>query len=387
MTAPLPLLATLALGLLVGAALGLLAGRLLARRDEQVLLASFEGLASRALAGTRDEADRDLQGQRQAVEHLVGPLREQLHLVEAQLRGLEVERARASAELREQVTGVRRTSELLGRETASLVAALRRPQARGRWGELQLRRCVELAGMVDRCDFSEQESVRGADGAVLRPDLVVRLAGGRSVAVDAKVTLAAYLEAVECSDEAAAAQRMAAHARHLRTHVDRLADKAYWGALPDSPEFVVLFVPGEAFLAPALEHDPALLEHAYARRVHLATPTTLVSLLRTVAHGWQSHDLTENARAVVATGQELYARLGTLGGHVDKLGRSLGTAVTDFNKTVGSLERTVLPAARRMTELGLTGDVPAAPRPVDDLPRPLAAPELTPLSPVRDRAG
>jgi DNA recombination protein RmuC len=169
MTAPLPLLATLALGLLVGAALGLLAGRLLARRDEQVLLASFEGLASRALAGTRDEADRDLQGQRQAVEHLVGPLREQLHLVEAQLRGLEVERARASAELREQVTGVRRTSELLGRETASLVAALRRPQARGRWGELQLRRCVELAGMVDRCDFSEQESVRGADGAVLRP--------------------------------------------------------------------------------------------------------------------------------------------------------------------------------------------------------------------------
>ncbi len=377
----------LVLGLLVGALLGLLAGRLLARRDEQVLLSSFEGLATRALAGTRDEADRELHGQRQAVEHLVGPLREQLHLVEAQLRGLEVERARAQAELREQVSGVRRTSEQLGRETASLASALRRPQARGRWGEVQLRRCVEFAGMVDRCDYSEQETLRAADGTTLRPDLVVRLAGGRSIVVDAKVTLAAYLEAVDCADDEAAATRMAAHARHLRAHVDRLADKAYWSALPDTPEFVVLFLPGEAFLAPALEHDPSLLEHAYARRVHLATPTTLVSLLRTVAHGWQQHALTENARAVVATGQELYARLGTLGAHVDKLGRSLGTAVTDFNRTVGSLERTVLPSARRMTELGLAGDVPAAPRPVDDLPRPLAASELVPpLSPVRDQA-
>ena len=377
----------LLVGLLVGAALGLLAGRLLARRDEQVLLSSFEGLASRALAGTRDEADRELGAQRQAVEHLVGPLREQLHLVEAQLRGLEVERARAQAELREQVSGVRRTSELLGRETAALVDALRRPQARGRWGEVQLRRCVELAGMADRCDFSEQETLRSPDGAALRPDLVVRLAGGRSVVVDAKVTLVAYLEAVECDDDGAAAERMAAHARHLRAHVDRLADKAYWSALPDSPEFVVLFVPGEAFLAPALEHDPALLEHAYARRVHVATPTTLVSLLRTVAHGWQQHALTENARAVVACGQELYARLGTLGGHVDKLGRSLGSAVAEFNRTVGSLERTVLPAARRMSELGLSGDPQPSPRPVDDLPRPLAAPELVrALEGVREEA-
>jgi DNA recombination protein RmuC len=321
--------------------------------------------------------------QRQAVEHLVRPLREQLHLVEAQLRALEVERVRAQAELRQQVGDVRRTSELLGRETAALVDALRRPQARGRWGEVQLRRCVEYAGMLDRCDFSEQETLRDADGSALRPDLVVRLAGGRTVVVDAKVTLAAYLEAAECPDESAAAERMAAHARHLRSHVDRLADKSYWAALPDSPEFVVLFVPGEAFLAPALEHDPALLEHAYARRVHVATPTTLVSLLRTVAHGWQQHALTENARAVVASGQELYARLGTLGGHVDKLGRSLGTAVADFNKTVGSFERTVLPAARRMTELGLAGDVPAPPRTVDELPRGVSAPELVPaLAPV-----
>lgn len=362
MTAPLFLLAGLALGLLLG--------RLLTRRDEGVLLASFEGLAARALTGSREEADRE---SRQAVEHLVGPLREQLHLVESQLRGLEVERARGQAELREQVAGVRRSSELLGSQTASLVDALRRPQARGRWGEVQLRRCVEYAGMVDRCDFSEQESLPGG----LRPDLVVRLAGGRSIVVDAKVTLAAYLEAVECPDEQEAAARMAAHARHLRAHVDRLADKAYWSALPDSPEFVVLFVPGEAFLAPALEHDPALLEHAYARRVHLATPTTLVSLLRTVAHAWQQEQLTENARAVVTAGKELYARLGTVGGHVDKLGRTLNSAVTDYNRTVASLERSLLPSARRMADLsGLPDELPA-PRSIEAVATPPVAPELT----------
>jgi len=374
---------TIVLALVLGLLLGLLVGRLLGRRDEQVLLTSFEGLASRALAGTRDDADRELHGQRQAVEHLVGPLREQLGLVEGQLRGLERDRAAAQAILQEQVATVRRSSELLGRETSTLVDALRRPQARGLWGEMQLRRCVEYAGMLDRCDFTEQESLRGDNGQTLRPDLVVRLAGGRSIAVDAKVTLAAYLEAVECDDEREAQQRMATHARHLRQHVDRLAEKAYWSALPDSPDFVVLFLPGEAFLAPALEHDPALLEYAYARHVHLATPTTLVSLLRTVAHGWQQDSLTENARAVVIAGQELYARLGTLGAHVDKLGRSLGAAVGDFNKTVGSLERTLLPSARRLNDLNVGEAQTTAPRLVDDLPRPLSAPELARTLPTR----
>ena len=373
-------LLALLLGLAAGLALGLLAGRLLARRDEHVLVASFEGLASRAL---REESDREALAQRQAVEHLVGPLREQLHLVETQLRGLELERAKAQAELREQVAGVRRTSELLGRETASLVDALRRPQARGRWGEVQLRRCVEYAGMIDRCDFSEQESLPGPDGTTLRPDLVVRLAGGRSVVVDAKVTLAAYLEAVECDDEQEAAARMAAHARHLRAHVDRLSEKAYWAALPDSPEFVVLFVPGEAFLAPALEHDPSLLEHAYARHVHIATPTTLVSLLRTAAHAWQQEQLTENARAVVTAGKELYARLGTVGGHVDKLGRTLNTAVGDYNRTVASLERSLLPSARRMADLSGVQDELPAPRPLEAVATPPVAAELT-LVPVQD---
>ena len=376
------LLPTLALGLLLGLCLGLVAGRLLARRDEALLLTSFQGLAAQAVAGSRELADRELTGQRQAVEHLVGPLREQLGLVEAHLRGLETERARAFAELREQVSSVRRSSELLGKETGALVDALRRPQARGRWGELQLRRVVEHAGMLDRCDFEEQPTVLSPDGATLRPDLVVRLAGGRSVVVDAKVTLAAYLEAAESPDERYREDRLGAHARHLRQHVDRLADKAYWTALPDAPEFVVLFVPGEAFLAPALERDPTLLEDAFSRRVHIATPTTLISLLRTMAHAWQQEALTDNARAVFTAGKELHSRLATLGGHVDKLGRTLGTAVADYNRTVGSLERTVLPAARRMADLGVASDPVACPRELDAVPKPVTAPDLVDTGPT-----
>lgn len=313
---------------------------------------------------------------------VVAPLQDQLARVQAQLQSLEVERARAAAELREQVTTVAAGSADLRRETRSLIDALRRPQARGRWGELQLRRVVEHAGMLARCDFDEQATVQTPDG-LLRPDLLVRLAGGGCVVVDAKVTLAAYLEAAESDDPAVRAERVAAHARHLRAHVDQLAAKAYWQQFPRSPEFVVLFVPGEAFLAPALEADPTLLEHAMARRVHLATPVTLLSLLRAVAYGWQQQSLTDNARGVVEAGQELYARLATFGSHVDKLGRSLSTTVADFNKTVGSLERTVLPSARRMSELGLEGELPTA-LPIEDVPRPVIAPHLVTLDLARE---
>ena len=368
------------LALLLGLILGVLAGRLLSRRDETLLAASFEGIAARALRG---EAERDLAVRARSVEQLVEPLREQLGRVEGQLRGLETERARAFGQLSQQVDNVRRSSELLGRETASLVDALRRPQARGQWGEMQLRRVVESAGMLERCDFDEQATVVGPDGRALRPDLVVRLAGGRCVVVDAKVTLAAYLEAAESTDADFREARMRAHAKHLRQHVDALADKAYWQAMPDAPEFVVLFVPGEAFLAPALERDPALLEYAYARRVHIATPTTLVSLLRTVAYAWQQQSLTDNAQAVFTAGKELYSRLTTLGGHVDKLGRTLNTAVTDYNKTVASLERNLLPSARRMADLGAVQDELVPPRPVEAVASRLVSPELT-LVPVQD---
>jgi DNA recombination protein RmuC len=235
--------------------------------------------------------------------------------------------------------------------------------------------------MLDRCDFDEQASVEGpstGDGTgVLRPDLVVRLTGGRCVVVDAKVTLAAYLEAVESDDEAVRADRVAAHARHLRRHVDRLADKAYWRQFPRAPEFVVLFVPGEALLAPALEADPGLLEHAYARRVHLATPTTLLSMLRTVEHAWRQEALGEDAQAVLVAGRELYDRLTAFGAHVDKLGRSLTRSVGEFNAVVGSLERSLLPSTRRLSALGVA-ELPRA-APVEEVVRTLSAPHLVAL--------
>jgi DNA recombination protein RmuC len=229
--------------------------------------------------------------------------------------------------------------------------------------------------MVAHCDFDEQVAVRTVDG-VQRPDLVVRLAGGKNVVVDAKVSVSAYLEAAESDDDDRRAARMAAHARHLRAHVDGLAAKEYWAALRPTPEFVVLFVPGEAFLGPALEHDPALLEDAMRRGVIVATPTTLIAMLRTIAYAWQQQALTENAREVFELGQELYKRLGTLGGHVDKLGRTLRRAVDDYNATVGSLERNVLSQARRMAELNVTDRDLGAPVPVEEVPRPLTATEL-----------
>ena len=355
-----------------------------------LLLASTRGLTPAALdardrrlleladgrfreAGAR--ATGELESRRLAVEHLVAPLRDTLGRVEGQLRELERVRLQAYTALTEQVGFVRQTSEQLRTETSALVNALRAPQARGQWGEMQLKRVVEIAGMIEHCDFEEQVSVAGPDGT-LRPDLVVRLAGGKNVVVDAKVSLAAYLEAAECADDGRRRERLAAHARHLRKHVDALAGKEYWTAFQPTPELVVLFVPGEAFLAPALEHDPALLDDAMRRRVVIATPTTLLTLLRTVAYAWQQEALTANARQVFELGQELYKRLGTLGGHVDKLGRSLRRSVEDYNRAVGSLERNVLGSARRLAELKVTDlDLPA-PQPVEETPRPLTAVEL-----------
>lgn len=398
----------LLLGLVLGLALGAVAGYALATTRQAVLVARakaaeeqlsrleqrlsehFESLSAKALDASNRrfleladarlraagaEAAGELERRKQAVEHLVAPLRETLEKVAEQLREVETGRRESHAMLAKQVEFVRRSSEELRAETQALARALQRPEARGRWGELQLRRVVELAGMMRHCDFDEQVTGHGDDGA-LRPDLVVRLVGGKTIVVDAKVPLSAYLEAAATDDPKLRTARLQAHARQLRDHVDHLASKAYWRAFSPAPEFVVLFIPGEAFLAPALEHSPELLEYALSRRVHIATPTTLVSMLRTVAYAWQQEALSRNARTVFELGRQLYERLGTLGGHIDELGRSLSGAVRSYNRAVGSLESRVLVSARRMNELGLVDEPLRAPRPVTDSPRAPSAAEL-----------
>lgn len=367
--------------LLAGIAIGVALGYLLARNRLGTAAATATERAraaqeratilERAAAERTALADGQL-AQRFDVEQLVGPMRETLTRVEQQLRESDVARARSHAELAQQVEFTRRGAEQLREQTQSLVTALRRPEARGRWGEIQLRRVVELAGMTAHVDFDEQVVVEGG----LRPDMVVRLAGGKNVIVDSKVSLAAYLEAASSSDEAVRDARLAAHARHLKAHVDQLASKAYWSALPETPEFVVMFVPGEAFLAPALDQDPGLLEHALSRRVHIATPTTLVSMLRTVQYAWQQEKLSENARAVFDLGRELYDRLSGLSRHLERVGKSLTSAVGSYNQAVGTLETRVLVSARKLAALGVVDAELTAPASVSETARVLSAPEL-----------
>jgi DNA recombination protein RmuC len=304
-----------------------------------------------------------------------GPLTDTLGKVELQLKEIEKERAGAQRVLTEQIDSVRKTGDALRQETAALVSALRKPQARGRWGELQLRRCIELAGMTDRCDFFEQASVATSEG-LLRPDVVIRLVGGKSIIVDSKVTLAAYLEAYEATDDATRAERLAAHAKHLKHHVNDLASKAYWAQFSPSPEFVVLFVPGDPFLAAALDNDPGLIDDAFSKRVHIATPSTLISVLRAVAYAWQQEALAENAQQVFELGCELYKRLGTMGGHMDDLGKRLTSAVKAYNGTVGSFEKNVLASARKLNALEIVDYDLDSPAPVDEPVRTLGAAEL-----------
>jgi DNA recombination protein RmuC len=330
----LTLIGVLLLGLLAGLALGALIGVLWARSRTTYV------------GGVVDQAEV-MQG---------------LDRLSDQLVDLDHQRASWQGQLNEQVLGMRHSTETLRRETQSLSTALRRPQVRGRWGELHLRRAVELAGLVDRCDFEEQ--VRLEDGAQ-RPDLVVRLAGGRQVVVDAKVPLDAHLDATSTDDEQLRAGHLARHARQVRSHVDLLSSKAYWRALPETPEFVVLFLPAESFLGAALEADPRLLEHASARQVVLATPTTLIALLRTVAHGWSHEALADQAREIHRVGRELHGRLATLGSHLDSVGRSLNAAVGHYNAAMGSLDSRVLVSARRFRDLAVTDDELPAPRSVE----------------------
>lgn len=339
--------------------------------------ASFLELARAALGRERAAADGDLARREEAIAALVAPVRDALGRLDGELRSIERAREGAYGALTEQLRQVAEAQALVRGEAANLVKALRAPQARGRWGELQLRRVVELAGMLDRCDFEEQATLEGDEGR-LRPDLVVHLPGGRSVVVDAKAPLSAYLEAIEARDDGARRARLADHARQLREHVQQLGRKAYWERLRPAPEFAVLFLPGESFYAAALEADPALLEASVERQVIIATPTTLIALLKAVAYGWRQAEVAENAEAIAGLGRELYKRVADLGGHFARLGRALGGTVEAYNRVVGSLEARVLPAARRFESLSAApadAELPELPA-IDLAPRAVVAPEL-----------
>jgi DNA recombination protein RmuC len=303
------------------------------------------------LGAARAEARGDLDTRRQAVEQLVAPLKEQLGRVDAQLLALDQERRESRGRLEAQLRNLAETGERLRTETGALVTALRKPNARGQWGQMQLRNVVELAGMVRYCDFAEQSPLAG-DETTLRPDLVVNLPGGKHVVVDAKAPLQGVLDAYEARDDDERQRHLRDHARLLRRHVKALADKAYWAGLDSAPDLVVMFLPGEHLYGAALEADPALIEDAMARRVLIATPTTLLAMLRAVAYGWQQERVAESAQAISELGRELHGRLVKLSSLLSTLGTRLNSTVRAYNDAVGSYEARVLPAARRFEDHG-----------------------------------
>jgi DNA recombination protein RmuC len=364
-------LAALGFGLVVGLAFGIALGALIASRFLGRMSArlqdAFHSLSSEALDRSSDRI-LDLAGERlgalaqsnadalarreEAVDALVRPIRESLSRVDEKLQRVETERQGHYASLTKHLELVATANRDLGKQTQSLAQALGTPSSRGRWGELQLRRVVELAGMLEHCDFEEQVTVTGTN-AMGRPDLIVHLPGGRQIAVDAKAPLQAYLAAAEARDQETRRTQLRQHARHVRRHLDALGARAYWSQLSGSPEFVVLFLPGEPFFAEALAQDPHLIERGVERKVLLAGPTTLIALLRAVSYGWQQETMAENASAIRALGIEIFERVTTLSEHFGNLGKKLDGAVDAYNTAMGSFESRVQVSARRMAELGV----------------------------------
>ncbi|MFO0708039.1 MAG: DNA recombination protein RmuC [Nitrospira sp.] len=342
----------------------------LLEQSRQSLLESFQALSNEALTKNNQaflnlarvsfetlqaKAEGELSQRQQAIDGLVKPLHESLQRYDEQMRLLEQSRQSAYGGLDQHLKLLAESHQRLQQETGNLVKALRAPTVRGQWGEITLKRVAELAGMVDHCDFVEQESVTGHEGRI-RPDMIVRLPGGRQIIVDAKTVLAAYLDAHEAPDEARRIEALRRHAAQVRSRMDELSLKAYWTQFERAPEFVVLFLPGEQFLGAALDQDPRLIEEGFARGVVLATPATLIALLRAVAYGWRQEQLNAHAEEAGRLGKDLYERMAVLADHLNDVGQALGKSVSAYNRAVGSLETRILPAARRFKELGVASD-------------------------------
>ena len=337
---------------------------------------AFLNLAQTKLETFQSEARGDLEQRQKAVENLVAPINETLTRYDQQIQSMERSRSQAYGSLSQQVESLLVSQQKLESETGRLVKALRMPQVRGRWGEFQLRKVVELAGMSSHCDFVEQETMTSEAGR-LRPDLVVKLPGGKNIVVDSKAPLQAYLDALETDNEDRRKSLLQDHARQIRNHLQSLSSKAYWSHLKDTPEFVILFIPGESFLSAAAERDPELLEDGVKQRVIFATPLTLIALLRAVAYGWTQDRIADNTRKISDLGKELYDRVATLTQHFRILGQSLGRSVKAYNDAVGSLEGRVLTSARKFKELGATPQNEILElEPVDQATREIQAPEL-----------
>lgn len=319
------------------------------RENNQV----FIDLAKSTFSKYLDSAKADFETRGKAVKESILPLHEALNRYDDHIQAMERSREKAYGGLAAQVQSLIQTQDLLQKETGKLVNALRVPHIRGRWGEITLRRVAELSGMQNHCDFFEQTSTRSEEG-LLRPDMVIQLPGKRQIVIDAKVPLVAYIDAVEADSEEERQERLTTHARHIKTHIHQLSQKAYWTQFKPTPEFVVLFIPGENFFSAALSMNPQLIELGVQKNVILATPTTLISLLKTVAFGWQQEKLTENARKISELGSELFERLSTMGQHINDLGRDIERSTHTYNKVVGSLERRVFSSARKFKDLGIT---------------------------------